>query len=137
MADCETVTNTQPTREQSILTMVTYSICTSSIRFLMGMSSENKIAVCVHVHKNTHIYTKVYADSTIYTYCISLQTHSLKSALLALKQRAKYFKGWCQTFVRLLFICQSNCIVLWLKCHCCSWRLFNVIFNFRGHYILT
>lgn len=56
MADCETVTNTQPTREQSILTMVTYSICTSSIRFLMGMSSENKIAVCVHVHTNTHTH---------------------------------------------------------------------------------
>lgn len=57
----KTVTNTQPTREQSILTMVTYSICTSSIRFPMDMSSENKITVCVHVHTNTrtHIHKHI------------------------------------------------------------------------------
>lgn len=56
----KTVTNTQP-REQSILTMVTYSKCTSSIRFPMGMSSENKIAVCVHIHTNTraHIHKHI------------------------------------------------------------------------------
>lgn len=60
----------QPTREQSILTMVTHNILYVQVvldfQWVCPMKTKS-LYVYTYIQTLTHIYTKAYAESTIYT----------------------------------------------------------------------
>ncbi len=106
----KTVTQTHPTREQSLLTKVTYSICTSGIRFPMGVSSENKIVVCVHVLTNTHkTYTQMHMQSLQSTHNVYVYRHIVLMCPLGTKTKSKLFERMVPNICKIVtVICQNN-----------------------------